>query len=263
MTALPGTVPVVDSGRGSLGSRIRLALVPLWTAAWYGAWFLLGLGPGGRFRRQGAVRRWASGVLRILQIRVTASGPRPAPPFLLVSNHLSYLDVILLASLVDTVFVAKREVRRWPLFGSAANAIGCIFVDREAPRDAPRVGEAMRDAYRAGHGVALFAEGTSSEGAGVLQLRSALLEWPAGENLPVHTAALSYHTGPGDPPASHALCWWGDMTFLPHLAGVCRLGPSEARVVFGAVTVSATDRKDLARITRSAILADFTPSGVA
>jgi 1-acyl-sn-glycerol-3-phosphate acyltransferase len=263
VTALPGTVPVVDSGRGSLGSRIRLALVPLWTAVWYFIWFVLGLGPGGRARRLWVVRRWASGLLRILQIRVTAIGPRPAPPFLLVSNHLSYLDVILLASLVDTVFVAKREVRRWPLFGSAASAIGCIFVDRAARRDAPRVGEAMRNAFRAGHGVVLFAEGTSSDGTDVLQLRSALLEWPAGDNLPVHTAALSYQTSPGDPPASCALCWWGDMTFLPHLAGVCRLGPSEARVVFGAATVSATDRKHLARITRSAILSDFTPSGAA
>jgi len=260
MTALPGTVPAVDPARGSLGSRIRFALVPLWTAAWYLAWFALGRGPGGPARRSWVVRTWANGLLRILRIRVTARGPRPVPPFLLVSNHLSYLDVIRRASRVDTVFVAKREVRRWPLFGSAASAIGCIFIDRETPRDARRAGEAMRDAFQAGNGVVLFAEGTSSDGAGVLQLRSALLEWPAGENLPVHTAALSYHTRSGDPPASHALCWWGDMTFLPHLAGVCRLGWSEARVTFGAATVSATDRKDLARTARSAIFSDFTPS---
>lgn len=239
----------------------RLVLVPAWTAAWFFAWYLLGIGPGGHSRQLWVVRTWARGLLRILRIRVTSQGTAPAPPFLLVSNHLSYLDVIVLASLADTVFVAKREVRGWPLFGAAANAIGCIFVDRESPRDAIRVGEAMRDRYQAGRGVVLFAEGTSTDGSSVQELRSALLNWPASEQIPVHTAALSYHTGSNDPPASQSLCWWGDMSFLPHLAGVCRLGPSEARVRFGSRTVSAADRKELADLLRSAILADFTPSG--
>lgn len=239
----------------------RLVLVPVWTAGWFFFWYLLGLGPGGRSRQLWVVRTWARGLLRILRIRVTSQATPPSPPFLLVSNHLSYLDVIVLSSLVDTVFVAKREVRGWPLFGAAANAIGCIFVDRESPRDVIRVGEAMRDRYREGKGVALFAEGTSTDGSSVLELRPALLNWPASEKLPVHTAALSYHTRPGDPPASQSLCWWGDMPFLPHLAGVCRLGPSEARVTFGSRTVSAGGRKELAGALRSAILADFTPSG--
>jgi 1-acyl-sn-glycerol-3-phosphate acyltransferase len=239
----------------------RLVLVPAWTAAWFFAWYLLGIGPGGQFRQLWVVRTWARGLLRILRIRVTSQATPPTPPFLLVSNHLSYLDVIVLASLTDTVFVAKREVRGWPLFGAAANAIGCIFVDRDSPRDAIRVGEAMRDRYQAGQGVVLFAEGTSTDGSSVQELRSALLNWPASEQLPVHTVALSYHTGPNDPPASQSLCWWGDMSFLPHLAGVCRLGPSEARVKFGTRTVSAPDRKELATLLRSAILSDFTPSG--
>lgn len=240
---------------------LRLVLVPLWTAGWYLGWFVLGLGPGGRTRRLWVVRTWARGLLNILRIRVTSQRIPPHPPFLLVSNHLSYLDVIVLSSLVDTIFVAKREVRGWPLFGAAANSIGCIFVDREAPRDAIRAGEAMRDRYSAGSGVTLFAEGTSTDGSSVLELRPALLNWPANDRVPVRTAAISYHTSPTDPPASQVLCWWGDMTFLPHLAAVCRLGPSEARVVFGATPVSAGDRKELATALRTAILTDFTPSG--
>ncbi len=124
-----------------------------------------------------------------------------------------------------------------------------------------RVVEAMRDRYCSGHGVVLFAEGTSSEGSTVLPLRSSLLEWPAAQDLPVHTVALSYHTGPGDPVATQSLCWWGEMTFLPHLAGVCRLGPSQARVTFGVEPVSAPDRKALAAALHTALLADFRPSG--
>jgi 1-acyl-sn-glycerol-3-phosphate acyltransferase len=240
---------------------IRLGLVPLWTATCYLAWFLAGLGTGGPARRHRVVRGWARSLLTILRIRIVAHGTPPRPPFLLVSNHLSYLDVIVLASLVDTRFVAKREVRRWPLFGSAANAIGCIFVDRDTPRDAIRAGRAMQEAFEEGHGIVLFAEGTSSEGATVLEFRPALLEWPARDQRPVHTVALSYHQGPGDPPASHTLCWWGDMTFLPHLAGVCRLGPSIARVAFGVGPVTGSDRRALSQTARAALLADFIPSG--
>jgi len=264
VTAVPGTVPALAAARRTgLRSALRLGLVPAWTVACYLAWFAAGIGPGATPRRRRVVRGWARRLARILQIRISASGPAPEPPFLLVANHLSYLDVIVLAGLVDCVFVAKREVRRWPLFGPAARAIGCIFVDRDAPRDARRAGTAIRDAIRAGHGVVLFAEGTSSDGSSVLDFRPALLEWPARDHQPVHTVALSYHTSPADPPASHALCWWGDMTFLPHLAGACRLGPSEARVVFGRTTVSAPDRRSLARAARAALLADFIPSGSA
>jgi 1-acyl-sn-glycerol-3-phosphate acyltransferase len=257
-------VPALGSAtRSAFRGLLRFGLVPLWTAGCYLAWLVVGLGPGGPARRRWIVGRWARGLARVLRIRIDARGPAPEPPFLLVANHLSYLDVIVLASLVDTVFVAKREVRRWPLFGPAARAIGCIFVDRVAPRDALRAGQAIRRAVRAGHGVVLFAEGTSSDGSAVLEFRPALLEWPASEHQPVHTVALSYHTSPADPPAAHALCWWGDMTFLPHLARVCRLGPSEARVVFGRATVSAPDRRSLARAARAALLEDFTPSGSA
>jgi len=264
LTAVPGTVPALEgSRRRVLAGTVRLGLVPLWTTGCYVAWFLAGVGSGGAARRSRVVRGWARGMARILGIKVLSTGPVPEPPFLLVANHLSYLDVIILAGLVDAVFVAKREVRGWPLFGPAARAIGCIFVDRGTPRDALRAGTAIQDAVRAGHGVVLFAEGTSSDGNTVLELRPALLEWPASAGQEVHIAALSYHTGPGDPPASQALCWWGDMTFLPHLARVCRLGPSEARVAFGGNTVSAPDRRSLARALHAALLSHFTRSGAA
>ncbi|HSB53448.1 MAG TPA: lysophospholipid acyltransferase family protein [Gemmatimonadales bacterium] len=269
MTALPGanvipseaTARVSSTRRASPVGYLRLILVPLWTALGIVVLGVARIGPGGVRRKRRIVRGWARGLLRLLRIEVLAEGAPPTPPFLLVSNHLSYLDIIVLASQTDAVFVAKREVRSWPVFGLGASAIGCIFVDRESRSDTVRVGDAMRDRHRAQEGVVLFAEGTSSEGSTVLPLRSSLLEWPAAEQLPVHTATLSYHTAPSDPPASESLCWWGDMTFLPHLIGVCRLGPSQARVAFGRATISASDRKALATLLHSALLADFRPSG--
>jgi 1-acyl-sn-glycerol-3-phosphate acyltransferase len=235
--------------------------VPLWTALSLVAVWMVRIGPGGVDRRRRVVRLWARWLLRLLRIEVSTEGLAPSPPFLLVSNHLSYLDIVVLASQIDAVFVAKREVRSWPLFGIAASSIGCIFVDRESRADAVRVGATMQERHRSGDGVVLFAEGTSSEGVTVLPLRSALLEWPARERVSVHTAALSYHTSSDDPPAREVLCWWGDMTFLPHLMRVCRLGPSQARVVFGSTTVTASDRKALATSLHAALLSDFRPSG--
>jgi 1-acyl-sn-glycerol-3-phosphate acyltransferase len=264
VTAVPGTVPALGGfRRGAVRGALRLGLVPLWTVGCYLAWLGLGAGAAGAARRRTVVRGWARGMARILGIRLAARGPTPAPPFLLVANHLGYLDVIVLASLVDAVFVAKREVRDWPLFGPLARAIGCIFVDRDSARDALRVGATLQSAVRGGRGVVLFAEGTSSDGSTVLELRPALLDWPARARQEVHTASLSYHTTAGDPPAAQALCWWGDMAFLPHLAGVCRLGPSTARVVFGGETIAAPDRRSLARALRAGLLANFTPSGTA
>ncbi|MFN8653822.1 MAG: lysophospholipid acyltransferase family protein [Gemmatimonadales bacterium] len=262
MTAAPGAVSLAPApAPATPASLLRLVLVPAWTAASIVAALVARLVPDGGGLRRRVVRGWARGVTRILRLRVERSGPPPSAPFLLVSNHLSYLDIIVLASEVDAVFVAKREVRAWPLFGLGARAIGCVFVDRDSRGDAVRAGALMRRRYAGGEGVVLFAEGTSSIGATVLPLRSALLEWAASEGLAVHTATLSYHTTPGDPPASEALCWWGEMTFLPHLAGVTRLNPSTVRLAFGDRAVSASDRKQLARALHAALLADFRPSG--
>lgn len=262
MTALPGAVELASPRpRATLRSTLRLVVVPLWTLLLLAGFSVARIGPGGAARGRRQVRRWARGLLRLLSIDVVVEGTPPTPPFFLVANHLSYLDIVVLLSELDTVFVAKREVRAWPVFGLGARAIGCIFVDRESRRDTVRVTDAMRRRLAEGAGILLFAEGTSSDGTTVLPLRSSLLELPAADALPVHTAALSYHTDPGDPPAAESLCWWGDMTFLPHLALVCRLGPSVARVAFGRTAVSGADRKRLAAELHTALLADFRPSG--
>jgi 1-acyl-sn-glycerol-3-phosphate acyltransferase len=112
-----------------------------------------------------------------------------------------------------------------------------------------------------GRGVVLFAEGTSSDGSRVLPLRPALLDGAARSGWPVYAATLSYRTGPGDPPAAEVLCWWGDMTFLPHLAGVCRLRRSHARVAFSERPVRADDRRALASQLHRELTLSFVPSG--
>ena len=214
--------------------------------------------------RRGAWRRrvmhyWARGSARILGMRIETRGLPPAEPALLVANHLGYLDVVLLAACVPSVFVAKREVRGWPLVGAVAALAGTIFVDRLAPRDALRAAGSIETALARGDTVILFAEGTSTRGERVLPLKPALLEPAARAGWAVQYAALSYRTAPGMPPADQAVCWWGEMEFMPHLLGVTRLPDFTASVAFGDDALRGSDRKDLAAGLQAAIVRHFTP----
>jgi lyso-ornithine lipid O-acyltransferase len=262
VTAIGRPAPAIRTlPAGWARGAFRLAAILPWTAACWLGWVISGAGQAGATRREAMVRRWARGILGILHVEVETTGTPPARPFLLVANHLSYVDVVVLMTLVDAVFVAKREVRRWPLFGPLARIVGTIFIDRESMRDVIRVTDAMKRARADGHGVVLFAEGTSSDGTRILPLRPALLDAAARGEWPVHVASLSYHTAPTDPPANEALCWWGDMTFLPHLAALCRLTRARARVSFTPQAIMASDRRALATGLHAAMCRSFTPSG--
>lgn len=238
----------------------RLSLLALWTAAVSLAWGLGALGTcwssslGNRWRAA-VFRGWARGALWILAVRVRHWGEPPAElPHILVANHLGYLDVIVLAAAKNhTVFVAKSEVRRWPLWGILARAMGTVFVDRDRARDALRVARAMSGAWERGSGMVIFPEGTSTPGDRVEFFRTALLEPAAAEGWPIHYAALAYATGLGDPPAATSVCWWGDMEFMPHLWNLAGLGSIEAIVRFGDAPLAGRDRKLLGRELRLAV----------
>ena len=202
---------------------------------------------------------WSRGVCRLLRVRLRVEGPVPRSPFLLVSNHLGYLDVPVLGAVAPGRFVAKQEVRSWPGVGLLARSAGTIFVDRRSRRDALRVADALAAAIAGGDSVIIFAEATSSAGERVLPFRPALLEWAAQTGFPVHFASLHYRTPAGGPPAHEAVCWWGDMTFTGHLPGLARLPWIEATVRFGSFAVQEGERRVLAARLHQAVEDQFTP----
>ena len=204
-------------------------------------------------------RAWARAVCRIAGMRVGVRGVPPRGAFLLVSNHLGYMDVVALASVSDCVFVAKSEVAGWPVLGRLCRSVNTIFVNRRRRRSLPGVIERVERALGAGSGVVVFAEGTSTGGASVEPFRSPLLDIAARKAMPVHFASLSYRTPPRCPPAREAVCWWGDMTFLKHLYGLFALPRFDAEVVFGEQPVRDGDRKALARKLWAAVSAQFVP----
>jgi len=204
---------------------------------------------------------WSRILLRVLAVRLTVVGPIPRGGCLLVANHLSYLDVLVLAAVRPLSFLSKAEVAQWPLVGFMARVIGVQFIAREDKRSLPQVAARLLRECQAGHGVVFFPEGTSASGDAVLPFRAALLAPAAATGLLVHYAAMRYRTPEGEPPAREAVAWWGDMLFLPHLRGLLRLRCIEAEVRFGAAPLVAADRKELARRLQDGVVALLAQRG--
>lgn len=213
---------------------------------------------GLRLRNHG-FRMWARGLCRAWGVRVRIEGPRPQGAFFLVSNHVSYLDIPLIASAIDTAFVAKADLGSWPLLGTVFRSADTIFIDRGRKRDLLRVRTEMEQALERQLGVVLFPEGTSGRGDQLLPFKPSLLQFAAEQGFPVHYATLSYRAPEGQLPAQRSICWWGDEALLPHYKRFIRLPYLEAVLTFGDQPVEAADRKELALHLRSAMEQTFRP----
>jgi len=261
-----GTAPARYRLRGGrVRAVLKVTAITVWTALLALIWALGSLGtllfPRVRVRwRHHVVRTWARALTSILRVRVTVTGTPPAAPFFLVSNHLTYLDILLLYTRVDGVFIAKQEMRHWPVLGPLAHVFGTIWVKREVRRDAVRVLDLIDETISRGDGVILFAEGTTSAGNALLPMRPALFDWAAREQYPVHHVALSYRTDPGVP-AHLVVGWWGAMPFGSHAWDVCRLRRLQGFLDFGAEAILAPTRGELAERVERAIASRFVPLG--
>src|SRR5437016_123628 len=164
--------------------------------------------------RTGWLQRWSRFACRVVGIRVTTRGSMPQSG-LLVCNHLSYLDIIVLSSIRPCIFVAKRDVAGWPLFGWLAHAAGTIFVDRQRPLATAFAVNRIHAAIATGLPVVLFPEGTSSDGSTVLPFKSSLLESAVQLRCPVAAGTVGYALDHGS--VADEVCYWRDMTLVPHL----------------------------------------------
>lgn len=199
------------------------------------------------------LQRTCRRALRALGVRCRAVG-RPGAGELIVANHLGYLDILVLGAARPVVFVAKREVRTWPVFGWFARQAGTRFVDRERRGDVARVAAEFAPAVAAGLSVVVFPEGTSSDGRTVLPFKSSLLAPAVAQGWSVVPVALGYAV-PAGHDAATAVCWWGDMRLGPHLRQLCGLPRIAATAAWGEAEPAAADRKALAatlhgRVTR-------------
>jgi 1-acyl-sn-glycerol-3-phosphate acyltransferase len=213
------------------------------------------------FGKQNEVKKfWASNVARIVRLKINVQGKPPDVPFFLVSNHLSYVDIVSLMAILDCVFVAKSDVANWFVIGRLARMVGTIFIDRENNRSILTVLNDIDNALRNKTGVVIFPEGTSTKGETILPFKPSLLESVARENFDVHYASLTYKVPDDCTPASLSICWWGDMTFTDHAWRLCQLRESEIVITFGTKTICCENRKNLAKKLWSAVNEQFVPT---
>ncbi len=243
---------------------IRTVAFLLATLGSYALW-LLGV-PVARQHRYTAIRwrnycfrLWARLCRAILNMQLTVEGEPPREPFLLVSNHLSYIDVIAIGSQTECTFVAKSDIEHWPLLGYMGGKMETIFIDRTSASDLPHVIGLIEHALHERKGVVVFAEGTSSPGSTVMPFLPSLLEPAVRQNLPVAYATITYRIPSGTPPVHTTVCWWGGMSFRKHLFNLFHVPSFEATLRFGPQRLHEENRKVLARKLQQAVLDQFEP----
>jgi 1-acyl-sn-glycerol-3-phosphate acyltransferase len=197
----------------------------------------------------------------LIGVRIREVGTRStASPALILSNHVSWLDISVISALSPVVFVAKSEVARWPVFGWLAKLQRTVFIDRQARHQTGAATREIAGRLLGGDAVVLFAEGTSSDGTRVLPFRSALVgavHHALGSsthhaNITVQPMSVAY-VGFGGVPIGRALrervAWYGDADLMPHLARVLASGAVDVTVSWGEAVAydMRADRKAIAR----------------
>jgi len=206
------------------------------------------------------VQTWARMVALIVNMKVHAQGQPPKPPFYLVSNHLSYFDVLAYFTQLHCIFVAKAELASWPVFGFLAKSANTLFIDRGNKKDIQRINAQIEKAIHESDGVMVFPESTSSKGSEILPFKSPLLEYAAARQFPVSYATIQYRTGASDLPAYLSVCWWGEMTFGGHFLDLLKLSKIDATITFGPTTVRGDDRKKIAQELWDRLNQQFVPT---
>lgn len=226
----------------------------------YFVWFITSFFiPNKLYWRQIAFRVWARGFARIAGMKIEVIGPIPKPPFFLVCNHLSYMDIPAIRAVVEGVFVAKADIRAWPVAGKIVSDMGMVFIERENRRDIPRAGAKIISKLSDGEGVIVFPEGTTTKGDDILPFNSSFLQFAAETDVPVSYASLSYRTPEGEVPASQAVCWWDDTPFATHMLRLFRLPGFTVIINFGEQPVLSSDRKKLAGELHEKVRERFIP----
>ena len=220
---------------------------------------------GGRGRRRmlraqaRATHLFSRALLALLRVRVDAPASRIPTGVLITSNHLSYLDIPVIAALVPGRFIAKQEIARWPVVGFLTRVVGTLFLERGRGRDVVRLADAVQETLEANLTVIFFPEGGISDGQTVQPYRGGLLDTAVRASVPCLPVCLYYETE--DPTASPVMDvgWADDRPLVLHFWRLLNLGGIRARVRLADAPLVDTDRKRLARRLREATLEQFEP----
>lgn len=226
---------------------------------------ILGLRLNWRLRRK-LPGFWHRIACRLLGLKVHVNGAVAAGrPLMIASNHASWLDILVLSAVADVVFIAKSEVRTWPIFNTLARLQATIFIEREERRKTGDQVNEIGARLAAGEIVVLFPEGTTSDGNRLLPVKTSLFG-AASAALPaapegivlIQPVAVAYTRAHGLPLGRFhrtIAAWPGDTELLPHLSGILKMGSIEAEVTFcdPIVFSASSNRKAVSRAVEEKI----------
>jgi 1-acyl-sn-glycerol-3-phosphate acyltransferase len=205
-----------------------------------------------RFPKASAMQRgeliaeWARGLLRLLNVTLRVSGqPAQRGPMLVVLNHISWLDILVMLAAQPVCFVSKSEVKHWPLIGWLATNAGTLYIERTKRRDALRVVHETAEALKSGKLIAIFPEGTTSDGKQLLPFHANLLQAANSANSPVQPVALRFLEA--DESFSMSPVFIGDDTLVASIWRMLCAQPVTAQLDFlEPVASTGMERRELA-----------------
>ncbi|ABM38640.1 lysophospholipid acyltransferase family protein [Polaromonas naphthalenivorans] len=210
--------------------RVLRILGHILTGLWVVAVRLPRLQPS---QQNARVQVWALAFLGHAGIRLEIRGQPPVTgPVLLVSNHISWLDIPVMHAARHCCFVSKSDVKDWPLIGTLATAAGTLYIERSSRRDALRMVHLMQEALKANEVLAVFPEGTTGDGRGVLPFHANLLQAAISANAPVQPVGLRF-VDKASGETSYAPSYIGDETLLASIWRTLCAPPIVAVVHYG------------------------------
>lgn len=208
--------------------------------------------------------------LRVLRVKLECVGwvdldLQSSQPQLYVSNHMSYLDILVLSALYPSSYVTSIEIKEMPFIGKLTVLAGCLYVERRSKEDLSKEVSQLRDALTQGLSVTIFPEATSTNGEEVLRFRSPLYLSAIQAKVLVQPLCLNYtHVSKSTFSKGNRdlVCWYGDMDFLPHLWKLCGANGVKARVHFldPVAPLHFHEPKHLAEITYETVRRHFQPA---
>jgi len=211
----------------------------------------------GKSRRLKAVSRWSARLLAVLNVRPSMRG---SPPLIadraavLVANHVSWLDIQLIHSVWQVRFVAKSEVRRWPLIGWLSARTGTLFIERGKGRHAARINQSIHAAFQQGDAIGVFPEGSTTDGRQLTRFHASLLQPAVDGGALVYPVALRYLDEAGNINVNAS--YVGETTLMESLRMIFGQRTIHAELIFlPAIDTMGKTRRELAAQTQAAIAA--------
>ena len=206
-------------------------------------------------RRRALMQRWCVKLLAILNIEAQVEGNPPARgenAAMIAANHVSFVDIMLISSVCPTRFVAKSEIRAWPLAGWIADRAGTLFIRRDQMRDMARIDARVREVMGEGDCVGLFPEGITTEGDELKKFHTSLFEPAVANSAHVHPAAIRYEHPDGT--LCREMSFIGDRSFGESIGLILHQRKVRARIMFApTVETAGASRRDVAKAVETRV----------